>query len=125
MTETEQAPKRFMYVNRKAPYGSIYAQESLEVVVVAGAYEQDVTVVFLDDGVYQILKNQDPRGTEMKNFSPAFRALEQYDITKLYVEKESLDARGLSAEDLLVDVRVMPASEIADVMTKQDIVLSF
>ncbi len=49
--------KRFMYVNRKAPYGTIYALESLEMVLVAAAFEQDVSMVFLDDGVFQLKKN--------------------------------------------------------------------
>ena len=48
--------KRFMYVNRRAPYGTIYALECLEVVLVAAAYDQDVSVVFLDDGVCQLKK---------------------------------------------------------------------
>ena len=51
--------KRFMYVNRKAPYGTIYALENLEVVLIAAAFDQDVSVVFLDDGVYQLKKSQD------------------------------------------------------------------
>ena len=50
--------RKFMYVNRRAPYGTIYALESLEVVLVAAAFEQDVTLVFMDDGVYQIKKDQ-------------------------------------------------------------------
>ena len=46
--------KKFMYVNRRAPHGTVYAQESLEVVLIGAAFDQDVSVVFLDDGVYQI-----------------------------------------------------------------------
>ena len=36
----------------------------------------------------------------MKNFSPTFSALGDYDIKKIYIEKESLDERGLSVDDL-------------------------
>jgi len=117
--------KKFMYVNRKAPYGSIYALESLEVVLIGAAFEQDVSVVFMDDGVFEIVKGQDTAGIEMKNFSPTYRALEMYDVEKLYVTKESLDARGLTEEDLLVDVTVMTAAELADLMEEQDVILSF
>ncbi len=117
--------KKFLYINRKAPYGTIYALESLEVVLIAAAFEQDVSLAFLDDGVYEIVKGQDTKGGEMKNFSPTYRALEGYDIEKLYVEKESLDARGLTENDLLVPVTVMTGKEIADLMESQDVVLSF
>ena len=84
----ENNVKKFMFVNRKAPYGTIYALESLEVVLITAAFDQDVSLVFLDDGVYQLKKAQQTKGIETKNFSPAYRALEGYDVEKLYVEKE-------------------------------------
>ncbi len=61
----------------------------------------------------------------MKNFSPTYRALEGYDVEKLYVEKESLEARGLSEDDLLVDVQIVDKAGLADLMDEQDVVLSF
>jgi tRNA 2-thiouridine synthesizing protein C len=117
--------KKFMLVNRKAPYGSIYALESLEVVLIAAAFEQDVSVVFVDDGVYQLKKGMQTKAISTKNFSPTYRALEDYDIDKLYVEAESLAARGLSAGDLITDVKVIDARAFADLIEQQDVVLSF
>lgn len=125
MMEHEGPVKKFLYVNRKAPYGTVYALESLEVVLIGAAFEQDVSLVFLDDGVYQLKKGQDTKGVEMKNFSPTYRALEMYDVEKLYVSKEALEERGLSEEDLLVDVEVLEAGQIADLMDEQDVILSF
>jgi tRNA 2-thiouridine synthesizing protein C len=117
--------KKFMFVNRKAPYGTIYALESLEVVLISAAFDQDVSLAFIDDGVYQLKKGQATKAIDMKNFSPTYRALEGYDIEKLYVEKESMDERGLSEEDLIVDVQVMSRAEMSDMMDEQDVVLSF
>jgi tRNA 2-thiouridine synthesizing protein C len=117
--------KRFLYVNRKAPYGTIYALEALEVVLIGAAFEQDVSLAFVGDGVYQLTKGQDTKGLEMKNFSPTFRALEDYDVTKLYVEQEALQARGLSESDLVVPVQVVNAKHMAEIMEDQDVILSF
>jgi tRNA 2-thiouridine synthesizing protein C len=117
--------KKFMFVNRKAPYGTIYALESLEVVLITAAFDQDVSLAFLDDGIYQLKKGQQTKGIEIKNFSPTYRALEGYDIEKLYVEKESLEARGLTEDDLLVDVTVLGRAEMGELMDQQDAVLSF
>jgi tRNA 2-thiouridine synthesizing protein C len=117
--------KKFMFVNRKAPYGTIYALESLEVVLISAAFDQDVSLAFLDDGVYELAKGQNTKAVEMKNFSPTYRALEGYDIEKLYVARESLEERGLSEDDLVVDVQVISRAEIADLMAEQDVVLSF
>ncbi len=117
--------KKFLFVNRKAPYGSVYALEGLEVVLISAAFDQDVSLAFLDDGVYQLAKGQSTKAIETKNFSPIFRALEGYDIEKLYVERESLEARGLSEEDLLVDVKVVSGAEMSALMDEMDVMISF
>ena len=122
---SEGTSKKFMFVNRTAPYGTAYALESLEVVLITAAFDQDVSLVFLDDGVYQLKRGMQTRGIEVKNFSPTYRALDGYDVEKLYVERESLEARGLAEEDLLVDVTVLDREEMSALMQEQDVVLSF
>jgi tRNA 2-thiouridine synthesizing protein C len=128
-----------MYMNTKAPYGTVYALESLEVVLIGAAFEQDVSLAFIGDGVYQLTKGQDTQGIGMKNFSPTYAALGDYDVNKIYVEKESLEERGLSLDDLqhLVwedededwaekdSIRLVSRSELADIIDDQDVVLSF
>ncbi len=135
MSET----KKFLYVNRKAPYGTIYALESLEVVLIGAAFEQDVSLAFLDDGVYQITKGQDTKDVGMKNFSPTYKALGDYDVNKIYVEQESLDARGLTLDDLLPltwededddwaekdSIKVVSVAEMARIMEQSDVIFSF
>lgn len=133
------ATKNFMFVNRKAPYGTVYALESLEVVLIGAAFEQDVSLAFVGDGVYQIAKGQSTAGIGMKNFSPTYKALGDYEVTKLYVEKESLEARGLTLDDLMdltwedededyaekPSIRLVSSAELAAVFDEQDVVLSF
>jgi len=131
--------KKFFYINRKAPYGTIYALESLEVVLIGAAFEQDVSLAFIDDGVYQLMANQDTAGVGMKNFSKTYRALGDYEVRKLYVEKESLAERGLTADDLMPivyededdDYAEKPSlifvdrAEMAALIQAQDVILSF
>ncbi|WP_455375900.1 sulfurtransferase complex subunit TusC [Kaarinaea lacus] len=131
--------KKFMYINRKAPYGTIYALESLEVVLIGAAFDQDVSLAFFDDGVYQLAKGQNTEGLGMKNFSPTYNALGDYDVNKIYVEKESLDARGLTIDDLMPlkyededddwaekdSIRVLSSEELSKLLEEQDVVLSF
>lgn len=131
--------KKFMYINRKAPYGTIYAWESLEVVLIGAAFDQKVSLAFVDDGVYQLMKGQDTTEVGIKNFSPTYAALGDYDVNKIYIEKESLEARGLTLDDLqhLVwedededwaekdSIRVVTSAELAEIFEQQDITLSF
>lgn len=136
---SDENRKKFLYINRKAPYGSIYALESLEVVLIGAAFEQHVSLAFIDDGVYQLMANQETAGVGMKNFSKTYRALGDYEVRKLYVEKESLVERGLTADDLMPityededdDYAEKPSlffvdrSEMAALISDQDVILSF
>jgi tRNA 2-thiouridine synthesizing protein C len=131
--------KKFMYINRRAPHGTIYAWESLEVVLIGAAFDQDVSLAFMDDGVYQLLKGQDTADIETKNFSATYSALGDYDVTKLYVEKESLEERGLTLDDLMDlkwededddwaekdSIRLVSREELSAVLDQQDVIFSF
>ena len=131
--------KKFMYVNRKAPYGTIYALEALEVVLIGAAFDQDVSLAFIDDGVFQLTDGQKTDDIGIKNFSPAFRALGDYDVTKLYVEKESLEERGLTEDDLMPivwedededwaekpSIKIVSRAEMAGILAEQDVHYSF
>jgi tRNA 2-thiouridine synthesizing protein C len=131
--------KKFMYLNRKAPYGTIYAWESLEVVLIGAAFDQEVSLMFLDDGVYQLVKGQDTGEIGMKNFSPTYRTLGDYEVKNVYVDKDSLEARGLTREDLVEIawedweteeeieniVEVVDSARAAQLMDESDVVFSF
>ncbi len=133
------ATKKFLYINRRPPHGSIYALESLEVVLIGAAFEQDVALAFVDDGVYQLMQNQDTGSIGAKNFSPTFKALGDYDVSKIYVERESLELRGLTQEDLLPltwededddwaekdSIQVISSAELADLIEQHDVILNF
>jgi len=116
--------KKFMFINRKPPHGTVYALEVLEMVLISAAFDQDVHLAFIDDGIYQIKKGQDPAGIGVKNFSPTYRALDGYDIEKLYVEAEGLAERGLTEADLLVPVEVLSRAEMGKLMAAMDVVLT-
>ena len=131
--------KKFLYLNRKAPYGTIYAWESLEVVLIGAAFDQEVSLMFMDDGVYQLVKGQDPSGIGMKNFSPTYRTLSDYEIRHVYIDGDSLAARGINQDDLLkiawedmetgeeVEniVTVIDPTRVSELMTEADVVFSF
>ncbi|TCS60320.1 DsrE family protein [Varunaivibrio sulfuroxidans] len=132
--ETEGVKKTFTFLNRKAPYGTIYALEVLETVLISAAFEQHANIVFVDDGVYQIKKDQDTAAINMKNFSPTYGIIEMEKedadededmdmVWRIIVEKESMEARGLSPDDFKVEVEVLSSAELADVLEQSDVVI--
>ena len=75
----------------------------------------------------------------MKNFAPIYGALGDYEVTKLYVEQESLDERGLELNDLMnltwedeeedwaekPSIRVVSRAQLSDLLEQQDVILNF
>ena len=121
--EDGQVIKNFMYVMRRAPHGTIYTYEGLEMVLITAAYEQDISIAFIDDGVYSLIKDQDTEDLQIKGFVKTFKALEDYEVEKLYVDHHSLTERGLKTSDLIVDVEVLGSTEIGKIMEEQDVVI--
>jgi tRNA 2-thiouridine synthesizing protein C len=131
--------KKFLYLNRKAPYGTIYAWESLEVVLIGAAFDQEVSLLFLDDGVYQLTNTQRTQEIGMKNFSPTYRTLGDYEVKHLYVDGDSLAARGLNGDDLIEVawedfetgeeieniVEIVDKDRVIELMEEHDVVFSF
>jgi len=131
--------KKFLYLNRKAPYGTIYAWESLEVVLIGAAFDQEVRLLFVDDGVYQLTTGQDTTGIGMKNFSPTYRTLGDYEVKSIYVDRDSLESRGLTKDDLVQIawedweteeeieniVEVVDAARVSELMEESDVIFSF
>ena len=114
-----------MFVCRQAPYGSVYAYEGLEVMLIFAAYEQEYAAAFVDDGVLDLKKDKDSAGLGMKEFSTTYRVMEDYGIEKVYVDSQSMEDRGLTADDLMIPVEVVDRDAIAKVMAEQDVILPF
>ena len=128
--------KKIMFTVRKAPHGSIYVYEGLEVKLIMAAYDADISVVFLDDGVFALKKGQDTKELGIKGFAATYGALVDYEIQKVFVDRHSMEMRGMTEEDLLVigededteepiKPQVIDSQEIAAMMAEQHNILSF
>ncbi len=112
-----------MHVLRQAPHGTIYTYEGLEMILIMATYDQDISVVFIGDGVYALKKGQETSAIGIKGFAKTFMALDGYDVEKLYVDQLSLEERGLTEDDLVVAVEVLNSEEIGCLMKDQDVII--
>ena len=127
--------KKILFINRRAPYGSIYAQEALEIALIGAAFDQQISLALIDDGIFLLRRGQDTEGLQMKRFTAAYRALGDYDIHRVYVERESLLKRGMGEGDLAQIpgvsggnntnlVELVSSEEMSDVIHDYDILLN-
>lgn len=128
--------RKILCIHRRAPYGTIYAQEGLEIALIGGAFDQRIALALIDDGVFLLRRDQDTAGLRMKQFTAGYRALGDFGIYRIYVERESLEARGMEGARLLevpADsdddetnlVAVVSSAELSEVIEQQDVLLNF
>ena len=72
---SEPLRKRMLVLLRKPPHGSIFGQEALEAVLVAGAFEQEVTLLLMGDGVLHLLAGQHADLLEHRDLLTVFASL--------------------------------------------------
>lgn len=94
--------KKIMFTVRKAPHGTIYVYEGLEVKLIMAAYDADISVVFIDDGVFALKNGQDTKELGIKGFAATYGVMVDYEISKIFVDRQSMEERGMTEEDLLV-----------------------
>lgn len=118
--------KKILFISRHAPYGSSIAREALDAVLAAAAYDQALCLLFMDDGVFQLLANQDSEDIGQKNFSSMLPVLPLYDVENIFIHRESLQARGIGEHELSLDsVQIIDSRAVAALLADQDQLLSF
>jgi len=116
---------RVAIVMRKAPYGSVYTAEGFRTMMGIAVFEMDISAVFLDDGVFALVKEQNPEKLDMKPLGDGFPMLGEFGVEKFYVHDESLAERGLTADDLVMEVEIVNSAQIAQILETAGKVLSF
>ena len=117
--------KKLLFSLRHAPYGNSLAKDALDAILASSAYNQQLSVVFIDDGVFQLIANQQAEVNEEKSISNTLSAFPLYDITALFVCAESLQQRGLTKENIPNEVTPVNAKKLKQLFSQQDHLLSF
>jgi tRNA 2-thiouridine synthesizing protein C len=117
--------KKIMFLMRQAPHGSIYSYEGLETILIFAAFEQDLTMLFVGDGVFALVKEQDTTGIGIKGYIKTYGVLEDYGVEHMYVDRASMEERGLTPDDFAIPVEVVNADAIGALMDEQHAVIPY
>ena len=113
------------FVFSSAPHGSSSGREGLDAVLATSAYSDDLNLFFIADGVFQLLKNQQPDQILCRDYIATFKMLELYDIEAVFVCRRSLAERGIDASDLLIGAEVLEPGEITARLKQCQRILSY
>jgi tRNA 2-thiouridine synthesizing protein C len=117
--------KKIIIVFRHAPHGKAHSREGLDLALLSASFEQDVSLVFVDDGVLNLLAQQDPTKIGGRDFIATFKALPFYDIEKAFVCQGSLSSRGLTIQDCFIPVEAISYEAIRQLFETSDEVLVY
>ncbi|UTF60541.1 sulfurtransferase complex subunit TusC [Gilvimarinus sp. DA14] len=117
---------KILCVSRHAPYGRSLAREALDAVLAAAAFEQEINLLLMDEGVWQLCQVQTPELIEQRDLSKNLSALPVFGVEEIYVHEPSLILRGLNRDSLsLNNVQLLSNEQTQALIASQDQLLSF
>ena len=115
--------KKLLCVISRAPYSSSHSLELIETAMVGAVFDFSVTILFRDEGVWNLLPEQDAKTLGQRTVSNVLQALPTYDIENIYVCAKSLVGRKLSADQLIEGVVELNLTAQTKLIHDQDVVM--
>ncbi len=110
--------KKLLFIQAHAPYGQIAGRENLDLLLAAPTFEQLTSILFIEDGVWHLLADQNAAVIGLEVFTKAYAALPLYDVNPIYVEQVSLQQRGLTTDDLILPVTLVNMEELKQLIAQ-------
>ncbi|HGO5857270.1 TPA: sulfurtransferase complex subunit TusC [Mannheimia haemolytica] len=95
---------KLAFLFTQPPFGSAVSREGLDALLAASAFcdEQEIAICFINDGVFNLIADQQPEKLLQKDHISTFKLLELYDLTESFICQESVSLRGLDNADWLL-----------------------
>lgn len=118
-------PQSLLIISRQAPWSGPGAREALDIALAGGAFDLPIGLLFMDDGVFQLMPGQNAGALQQKDLTANLQALSLFGVEDLFACKDSLADRailpaGLDAET----IKVLPADEIGALIDRYDQVIT-
>jgi len=86
----------YLFILQQSPYQSTLAREALDFALASAAFDQQVELLYVDDGVYQLLAQQESLNTfAQKNIEKTLQSLSLYEIETVNICQASAKSRGI------------------------------
>jgi len=118
-------PKRVLLVIKSPPYGSLRATEGFRIATAMVAMDILPQLLFIDDGVYCLIKEQRPEAAGLESYHERLKTLA--DLVGLHAVKESMRERKLKSADLDegFQVKIISLDEATELFVENETVITF
>ncbi len=114
-----------LIISRASPYGSGLARAALDTALAAAAFDHSPSLLFLGDGVLQLIASQDSSAIGQRNQARVLESLPLYDVERLYVDQAVLERYQLDPSQLGIAAQPVDAAAIRQLMASHRRLLSF
>jgi tRNA 2-thiouridine synthesizing protein C len=118
-------PRKILLIVKSSPYGSVKAAEGFRIATAMIAMDVLPQLLFIDDGVYCLLKNQKPEAAGLNSFAERLKTLA--DLVGLQAVSDSMVKRNLRNSDFeeTYNVKTISLGEAAELIAENEAVITF
>lgn len=119
---------KLAFLFTQPPFGSTSSREGLDALLAASAFcdENEIAICFLNDGIFNLIANQNPEQLLQKDHISMFKLLDLYDLQECFVCQQSVESRGLSeSEWILPKLKFVSEVEIFTRLNQAEKVMTF
>lgn len=101
------------------PFGKIIAAEGWRAAVGMFGMDHESQMLFLGDGVYGLMKNQDI--VPIRMFKSTFESFDG----RIFVSKRSIEERSIDSSELFDEVEVLDDDDVAKALIENEVIITF
>lgn len=117
--------KKIAIITRKANFQGLAVKEALDLAMIMGSFEQDISLYFIGDGCFQLLNNSNAEIVASKDYTAVIDALAFYDVEQVYYCQHSALQRHIDVSNLKKDIAPLTQAELSKQLSSADQVLTF
>jgi tRNA 2-thiouridine synthesizing protein C len=125
LTVATEESRKLLVVVRQPPYHSSLARAALDTALAAAVFDRPVSLLFMGDGVLQLLPCQSSEAIGVRNVGRLLASLPLYEIDSVYADAESAARYGVDLVDTVVPAQALDPSAIRVLLADCDHLLGF
>ncbi|AAX87629.1 TPA: sulfurtransferase complex subunit TusC [Haemophilus influenzae] len=118
---------KIAFLFRTSPHGTSISREGLDAILAATAFcePNDIGIFFIDDGVLNLIDNQQPEIIQQKDFIRAFKLLDLYDVEQRFICTASLQKFKLDNRELILSCEKIDRSLLLEKLNQAEKLFTF
>ena len=118
---------KIAFLFRTSPHGTSISREGLDAILAATAFGEpnDIGIFFIDDGVLNLIDNQQPEIIQQKDFIRTFKLLDLYDVEQRFICTASLQKFKLDNRELILSCEKIDRSLLLEKLNQAEKLFTF